>query len=254
MPIYSSNGTQQQCGYAAGILCMDEYLPFPPGTVNNSSTFDYPILYKLVPSWHSADVVAGTEANFLPALLERARELEQAGVRFISGNCGYAMRLQEDIANAVNVPVAMSPLLQLPMIGASLGTDQSIGIICAAAPPLSREFIMDCGIQVQNELIIRGLQDEPGFAGLLAACGVGAEKQDQLLEYDTDDIRADIVRVATRMQGENPSMGSILLECSEFPLYAKAVQDATGLPVFDFVTLIDYMHRATLPPQSSGFM
>ena len=254
MPIYRSNGTQQQCGYAAGILCMDEYLPFPPGTVNNAGTFDYPILYKLVPGWSSADVVAGTEANFLPALLEKARELEQAGVRFISGNCGYAMRLQEEVANAVNIPVAMSPLLQLPVIAASLGPEQGIGVIGAAAPPLSTEFIEDSGIRVENELIVRGLQDEPGFAGLLAACGVGGEKDDSLVEYDTDDICADIVRVATRMQEENPSMGAMLLECSEFPLYAKAVQDATGLPVFDFVTLIDYMHRATLPPQSRGFM
>ena len=254
MPIYRSNGTQQQCGYAAGILCMDEYLPFPPGTVNNPSTFDYPILYKLVPGWSSADVIAGAETNFLPALLEKARELEQAGVRFISGNCGYAIRLQREVANAVNIPVALSPLVQLPIIAASLGPAQSIGVIGAAAPPLSAEFIDASGFKVENELIVRGLQDEPGFARLLAACGVGAEKQDHLLEYNTDDIRTDIVRVATQMQVENPGMGALLLECSEFPLYAKAVQDATGLQVFDFVTLIDYMHRATLPPQTNGFM
>lgn len=254
MPVYSSNGTQQQCGYAAGVLCMDEYLPFPPGTVSNASTYEYPVLYKLVPGWRSGDVVAGTEENFLPALLEKARELEQAGVRFISCNCGFALRLQEQVAAAVNIPVAMSPLLQLPMIAASLGAGQSIGVIGAVAPPLSPEFIEDCGVRVKNELIVRGLQDEPGFAELLAACGVGAEKDDSLVEYDTDDICADVVRVATKMRRENPTMGAILFECSEFPLYAKAAQDATGLPVFDFVTLIDYMHRATLPPEPRGFM
>lgn len=254
MPVYKTNGTQQQCGYAAGILCMDEYLPFPPGTVSNASTYEYPVLYKLVPGWYSADVVSGQEVNFLPVLLEKARELEQAGVRFISGNCGLALRLQEKVADTVNIPVAMSPLLQLPMIAASLGPDQGIGVIGAAVPPLSPEFIEYCGIHVENELIVRGLQDEPGFARLLAACGVGVEKDDHLVEYDTDDIRADVVRVAIGMQEENPAMGAILFECSEFPLYAKAVQDATGLPVFDFMTLIDYMHRATLPPPPRGFM
>lgn len=254
MPIYRTNESQQQCGYAAGILCMDEYLPSPPGTVNNASTFDYPILFKLVSGWCSADVIAGTEENFLPTLLEKAKELEESGVRFISGNCGFAMRIQEQVADAVSIPVAMSPLLQLPMIAASLGSDQSIGIIGAAAPPLSPEFVRDCGIEVENKLIVRGLQDEPGFAKLLAACGVGAEKEDHLVEYDTEDIQADIVRVALSMQEEHPAMGAIIFECSEFPLYAKAVQDATGLPVFDFVTLMDYMHAATLPPEPTGFV
>jgi hypothetical protein len=29
------------------------------------------------------------------------------------------------------------------------------------------------------------------------------------------------------------------------PPYAKAIQDATGLPTFDFVTLIDYFYAGT---------
>ena len=254
MPIYKSNGTQQQCGYAAGILCMDEYLPFPPGTVNNASTFDYPVLYKLVPGWCSADVIAGRVDSFLPTMVEKAHELEEAGVRFISGNCGYALQVQDRIADSVNIPVAMSPLLQLPMIAATLGPHQPIGVLCAAAPPLSPDFIRDCGVSVENELIVRGLQDEPGFARLMAACDVDAEKDDHLVEYDTDDIRDDIGRVATRMHRDNPAMGAIVLECSEFPLYAKAIQSVTGLSVFDFVTLIDYMHWTTMPPLYNGTM
>ncbi|MBT6118567.1 MAG: aspartate/glutamate racemase family protein, partial [Rhodospirillaceae bacterium] len=30
-------------------------------------------------------------------------------------------------------------------------------------------------------------------------------------------------------------------ECSMLPPYAKAVQDAVGLPVYDFISAIDYL-------------
>ena len=36
-------------------------------------------------------------------------------------------------------------------------------------------------------------------------------------------------------------MSAILLECSNMPPYAYAVQRATGLPVFDCTTLSNYM-------------
>jgi len=35
-------------------------------------------------------------------------------------------------------------------------------------------------------------------------------------------------------------MGAILLECSLLPPYAKGVADKTGLPVFDYMTMIDF--------------
>jgi hypothetical protein len=40
-------------------------------------------------------------------------------------------------------------------------------------------------------------------------------------------------------------MGAIVLECSMLPPYARAVQEATGLPVFDFVTMINYFYEGT---------
>jgi hypothetical protein len=44
--------------------------------------------------------------------------------------------------------------------------------------------------------------------------------------------------------GEHPEIGAILLECSNLPPYAHAVQSITNRPVFDFLTMIDYVRAA----------
>ena len=254
MAIYTVNGTQQQCGHALGILCMDEYLPFPPGCVNNSSSFQYPVLHKLVPGWHSADVFAGDTGKYLSTMIDKARELEADGVRGIISNCGYALQHQADVANAVKIPVALSTLCLLPMIASSLGPSGAIGILCTASPPLTRSFIESAGIRIRNPLVIEGLIDEPGFKTLAAACGLAHESDEALISFDTDDIERDLVHVATRMQDNHPELGAIVFECSEFGPYAHAVQAATDLPVFDFITLADYLDSATRPPIPTGFM
>jgi len=233
---------------------MDEYLPFPPGCVNNASSYAYPVIHKLVPGWHSVDVVAGDTEKYLPTMIEKARELEHDGVRAIISNCGYALQHQGEIANSVDIPVALSSLLQLPLLAASLRSEEPIGILCTAAPPLTAEFIESAGVRIANPLLIRGLIDEPGFNKLAAACGLAQGAETALISFDSEDIEADLVRVATRLQQENPDLGAILLECSEFPPYAHAVQNETGLPVFDFLTLADYVQSATHPGRPGGFI
>jgi hypothetical protein len=38
------------------------------------------------------------------------------------------------------------------------------------------------------------------------------------------------------------------------PPYGAAVQQATGLPVFDFVTMINYVYTAVVKQRFTGFM
>lgn len=256
MPIYKTNGKAEVCGQALGILCLDEYLPFAPGDVNNASSYNYPVVYKMVPGFHSAKVVEGNY-DFLDNMIAAAQELEQQGVRAIMANCGYTISIQEEIANAVSIPVAMSPLVLLPMIAKSISKDKTIGIMAAAAPPMSREFIKKAGIKVENPLTIYGLQDEPGINEMLAACGVGEAGitgRDAAMTLDTNKVEADMVRVAQKMLDEHPNTAAIVFECSDFPPYAKAVLDATGLPVFDANTLANFLYAITHPKSYQGHM
>jgi Asp/Glu/hydantoin racemase len=136
----------------------------------------------------------------------------------------------------VKVPVCLSSLLQLPLVARALDPSRPIGVITADSSNLTVDFLVRAGISVKNPLVIRGMQTEPEFK-----TAVFGEKG----TLDSEAITEETVAVAKRMVREYPDMGAIILECSMLPPYAQAVQEATGLPVFDFVTMIDYMQSGT---------
>ena len=47
----------------------------------------------------------------------------------------------------------------------------------------------------------------------------------------------EVVSVAEALAAEQPSVGALVMECTDMPPYAVEVQEATGLPVFDLSTL-----------------
>ena len=49
-------------------------------------------------------------------------------------------------------------------------------------------------------------------------------------------------------------LAAILLECSDMPPYAAAVQEATQLPVFDFITLIRWLRSGVAQRPYSGWI
>jgi Asp/Glu/hydantoin racemase len=42
----------------------------------------------------------------------------------------------------------------------------------------------------------------------------------------------------------HPDLGAIVLECTNMPPYADDIRRATGLPVFDIVSLVTLAHGA----------
>ncbi|NQN54326.1 hypothetical protein HPA15_07410 [Streptococcus suis] len=56
------------------------------------------------------------------------------------------------------------------------------------------------------------------------------------------------------VRAKHPEIAAILLECSDLPPYAAALHRETGLPVFDFTTLINWVHSAVVRKKFYGYM
>ena len=64
---------------------------------------------------------------------------------------------------------------------------------------------------------------------------------------DEDRLREEVVEAAAEVVRADSAVGAFLLECSDLPRYARCVQEATGLPVFDWSGFIRYVHDAVNP-------
>ena len=235
MPVYRMNPRTDACGYCVGILLLDLRQPFVPGDVGNATSYDYPVLYRTVPGASAARVFVG-DPDLNEAVVETARELVDQGVKGISSDCGFFVNFQDLLAEAVDVPVFLSSLLQLPLVSSFLGRGRTLGVLTANTTALGNRVLELSGISPEREVVIRGMQDNPHWT---AAFKEPAEV------VDTDVIEREVVNEAIALQETSHRLGAIVLECSLMPPYARAVHDATGLPVYDFLTLINLFQRAT---------
>ena len=244
MPVYKTNRTAESYGQAIGILLLDTRAPFIPGDVGNATTYNYPVIYKLVSGLTVKSSINGAP-EFNDAMVAAARALVAQGVRGISSDCGFMFQYQDVVRDAVDVPVCLSSMFQLPFIARTMEPTRPIGVITAHSSKLTLDFLRRAGIEAKNPIVIQGMQDGPEFrAAILEEKGT----------LDSDLINAETIRVAERMVAEHPEMGAILLECSMLPPYAKAVQEAVGLPVYDFITMIDYLQSGTHQQTYAGYM
>ncbi|MGE5202501.1 MAG: aspartate/glutamate racemase family protein, partial [Acidobacteriota bacterium] len=76
---------------------------------------------------------------------------------------------------------------------------------------------------------------------------------DEKGSIDATLIEEEVVGVVRQTKEERPDLGAVLLECSMLPPYARAVQEAVDLPVFDFVTMIDFLYSGTHRKRYDGF-
>ncbi len=236
-------GGFNQYGFTVGILMLDTRFPRIPGDMGHAATFPFPVRYHRVPGAVPDLVVRRGAAGLLPAFIDGARELEHEGVGAVTTNCGFLVKYQAALAAAVRVPVLTSSLLLVPLVHRLLPSDRRIGILTVHAGMLSDEHLRGAGIGPEIPLAIAGLEGEKEFTRVLL---------DDELELDVDQAREEHVRVARRMLAEHPDLGALVLECTNMPPYAGDIQRATGLPVFDIVSLVTLVHGALLtglPPR-----
>lgn len=238
---YTVTSGTYAAGIPVGIVMMETHVPYPPGSPNNALTFEFPVTYAVVPGASMDALIYTPQFEELKAsFIEAGQTLVERGVRAVVGGCGFMVLFQRELAEILPVPVYSSSLVQLPMIANTMAPDRSVGIITASGVSLTpRHLEIACaGMEVRH--VVGGLEDRPAFK---------AAVHDQIGELDVEAVEADVVAEAKALQQRDPQLGAILLECTDLPPYARAVREATGLPVYDVNSLIRWAHHAVEPPR-----
>ena len=237
---------QNIAGWPIGIIYIDDvYYPMLPGNIVNGYTFDFPVRLKAVEGLDIPNLFNCGDSVY-DAIMEACLKLQSEGIRAISSACGFFGNYHRQVADALDIPVALSSLVQLPWIETLLKPSQKICVLTADASSITDRLFESCGIgaELRKKLVIGGLGTEPEFSCILEGRG----------EFDNEEVERELVGKALELTKNEPSIGAILLECSDMPPYASAIQAATGLPIFDFTTLIRWLHNAVAQTPYRGFI
>ncbi len=242
--IYQARPGQVSYGEAIGILLLDSSAPYIPGDVANATTYDFPVRYKKVPGLTVERIFNHDQSLFDP-VVEAAHDLRKNGVRAITGDCGFMAIYQQNLVEELDLPVFISSLLQIPFIGLLLGSKDKIGILTANAAALNSDVLKPCGAYLPERTVIMGLEDQPCFSSAFIK---------ETGQLDRNKVEAEVVNAATRLARADSAVKALLLECSVLPPYSAAIQQAVGLPVFDYITMINYVYSAVVKQAFKGFM
>ncbi len=245
VPIRQKQGQVTAAGPIGVLSLEDMYIPILPGNVMNGFTYNFPVQYQFVKGLDNKAIFAG-KPEVYDGILEACMELKKYGVRAITGACGFFGHYQARLAAELDIPVALSSLIQLPWIAATLRPHEKIGVLTANGEACTASLLRNCAIpeELDERLVIKGLGHEPEFSAIIEDRG----------EFDNAGVKKEMVDKAMEILEEYPETGAILLECTEMPPYAHLIQAATQLPVFDFTTMLIWLNAGLCRRPFSGFM
>ncbi|MCE5244265.1 MAG: aspartate/glutamate racemase family protein [Syntrophobacteraceae bacterium] len=222
-------------GIPIGVLCLESYYTKVPGHIKNATTFDFPVTYKVVKGATPERVVNGADRRLLEPFIEAARELQEEGVKAITGSCGFLVIFQKELADSVEVPVFLSSLIQVPMVHRMLRSDQKVGLLVANKASLTQDHLKAVGAD-STPVCVAGMDARREF------CEVIIERRRK--ELDFTKLEGEVLAEVDTLVRENPDMGALVIECTDLPPFAHLIQQRFGIPVFDIITLTRMVYQA----------
>jgi hypothetical protein len=237
-------------GPTVGILQLPANIPMLPGDMGNPTTFDFPVLYELIeeidPFW-----VLATDPHpvVMKKLIAACKRLTIQGVTTIIGNCGFFANYQPEVAESLDPGVQFfnGSLMQVPMLLTSVGANKKVGVLTANAellipsPALKNSGVSD---EDMSRVVIVGNEKGEEMNRITGETG----------SFSPKALEKELVDLAVKMVKQHPDIGAVVLECTEFPPYAHAIQDAIRLNVWDFVTMTNFMHAGAMRKPFTGWM
>lgn len=223
-------------GVSVGILMLETYFERFNGDIGNARTWPFPVQYRIVKGASPNRITSLASTEFLEPFKQAADELIAAGCDGITTTCGFLALYQRELAEHCTVPVATSALLQVPMVARVLPRGKRPAIITFSAESLTRRHLESVGVDPSTPVI--GMPPKSEF-------------QRSIREGDTsvafEALRREVLEVASRAVANDPAIGAMVLECTNLTPYSADLNRATGLPIFDAVSLVHWFHRSLSP-------
>ena len=232
-----ARGGKSIYGAPLGILMLEARFPRIPGDMGNGTTWPFPVLFRVVRGASPERVVLQGAKGLLPDFIAAAKDLVDLGAEGITTNCGFLSIFQKEIATAVGVPVATSSLMQVPWVQATLPPGKRVGLVTVSGSSLTPAHLEGAGVPLDTPVV--GTEGGCEFFRVL----INGAKQD----LDVELARQDVVEAGKGLVARHPEIGAIVLECTNMPPYAAALQEAIGLPVYDIYSMITWFHAGLRP-------
>ncbi len=223
-------------GAAIGIMMLEAQFPRIPGDMGNATTWDFPVHYKLVRGATPDRVVRQGAEGLLDTFIAAAHELVAEGVDGITTNCGFLSLFQQQVSEAVPVPVVMSSLMQVETVNRILPAGKRAGILTINGSSLTQAHLDSAWVPKGTP--IGTTEGGREFTRAIL---------DNELELDVALARQDNIDAAMAMKAKCDDLGAIVLECTNMEPYAADISRATGLPVFSIQTLMTWFQRSLVP-------
>jgi aspartate/glutamate racemase len=224
-------------GVTIGLVQVRADLPMMPGNMGNATTFDFPMLYREMNVDNVMDLMKPEMTkNFTDGIVEAAKWLELQGVSAIMGNCGFFAHYQNVVQDRIDTPFFSSSLMMLPMMVQSLPRNKKVGVLTANGPLLaSGQAMENCGLSRElqaSRVVIEGCEDDLEFAYAMSLDG----------KFNANRMERDILEGIKRLLKKDKDIAMILLECTELPPHAVAVQKMVKMPVWDYTSLTNWIY------------
>jgi hypothetical protein len=235
LPLPRVEGGRAIYGVRVGVLVLETRFPRVPGDPGNATTWPFPVIFEVIGGARPEAVVRelASKNELLEDFVASAHELEAAGVAIITTTAGFFALHQRDLQERLRATVVTSGLVQVPWLASLLPSGGRIGILTMEARSLSQAHLRGCGIGPDTPIAIQGLEEIGGYSN-----SVFVGNADSL---DPVQAEAEHAEAGRRLVAEHPDVAAIVLQSNAMPPYAHAVAEATGRPVYDIVTAVEWV-------------
>jgi Asp/Glu/hydantoin racemase len=206
-----------------GILMLQTRFARLPGDIGHPGSFAFPVRRVVVDGARPEAVVRGGDPRLLEPFVAAGRQLVADGAVAITTSCGFLARWQRELQAALPVPVWSSSLLKLAEL-----RDRRCGVITIEAASLTAAHFEAVGADPTTPV-----------EGITPGSPLHRTLIEDLPTLDAVDAEAQVLAAGDRLLARHPDVQVLVLECTNLPPYARALERASGRPVHDVVTLLN---------------